>query len=142
MRARVQGGLKQKLSYWVDVLNAPDRVMDVIEHGYVLPLFSSPTPYCGCNHGSAMENCDFISLELLVHNCVTKVDSQLFICSPLSVVEGPNKKRLVINLRHLSQFLWKQSFKYEDLRCYLREAIWPLHLTLNLGIIMRAVGSI
>jgi len=32
---RVQGGLKQKLSYWVDVLNAPDRVM---EHGYVLPF--------------------------------------------------------------------------------------------------------
>ena len=83
---RVQGGLKQKLSYWVDVLNAPDRVM---EHGYVLPLFSSPTLYCGCNHTSALENCDFVSLaiqELLVNICVIKVDSQPFICSPLSVV--------------------------------------------------------
>ena len=42
-----------------------------------------------------------------------------FICSPLSVVEGTNKKRLVINLRHLNQFLWKQTFKYEDLRIAL-----------------------
>ena len=26
------------------------------------------------------------------------------------------KKRLVVNLRHLNRFLWKQKFKYEDLR--------------------------
>ena len=37
----------------------------------------------------------------------------------MSVVEGPNKKRLVINLRHLNSFLWKQRFKYEDLRTAL-----------------------
>ena len=37
----------------------------------------------------------------------------------MSVVEGSNKKRLVINLRHLNSFLWKQKFKYEDLRTAL-----------------------
>ena len=26
------------------------------------------------------------------------------------------KKRLVVNLRHVNQFLWKRRFKYEDLR--------------------------
>ena len=119
---KVQGGLRQHLSYWIEVLNAPDWVVDAIQYGYVLPLFSSPTPYFGCNHGSAVANHDFVSLaiqELLVTNCIAKVESQPFICSPLSVVDGPSKKRLVINLRHLNQFLWKQSFKYEDLRIAL-----------------------
>ncbi len=31
------------------------------------------------------------------------------------VVSNAGKKRLVINLRHLNRFLWKQKFKYEDL---------------------------
>ena len=30
------------------------------------------------------------------------------------------KKRLVINLRHLNQYLWKTSFKYEDLRTLMQ----------------------
>ena len=38
-------------------------------------------------------------------------------CSPLFVVtNGVGKKRLVPNLRHVNGFLWKQKFKYEDLR--------------------------
>ena len=38
-------------------------------------------------------------------------------CSPLSVVENSvGKKRLVVNLKHLKRVLWKQKFKYEDLR--------------------------
>lgn len=31
-------------------------------------------------------------------------------------MNSAGKKRLVINLRHLNRFLWKQKFKYEDLR--------------------------
>jgi len=96
--------------------------VDAIQYGYVLPLFSSPTPYFGHNHGSALANSDFVSLaieELLANNCIAKVDSQPFICSPLSVVTGPSKKQLVVNLKHLNQFLWKQSFKYEDIRTAL-----------------------
>ena len=29
------------------------------------------------------------------------------------------KKRLVVNLRYLNRFLWKQKFKYKDLRTAL-----------------------
>ena len=40
-----------------------------------------------------------------------------YVSSPLSVVENSTgKKRLVVNLRHINQFLWKRKFKYEDLR--------------------------
>ena len=76
----------------------------------------------GCNHKSVVEQKEFVTgavLDLLAANCILKVEDRPFICSPLSVVDGPNKKRLVINLRHLNSFLWKQHFKYEYLRTAL-----------------------
>ena len=55
--------------------------------------------------------------ELLDTGCIRAVLEHSLVCSPLSVVENSaGKKRLVINLRHLNRFLWKQKFKYEDLR--------------------------
>ena len=77
----------------------------------------------GCNHKSALEQKDFVTsavLDLLATGCILKVDKRPFICSPLSVFGGPSKKRLVVNLRHLNSFLWKQKFKYED----LHTALW------------------
>ena len=55
--------------------------------------------------------------DLLASGCIREVPEQPYICSPLSVVESSaGKKRLVINLKHLNNFLWKQKFQYEDLR--------------------------
>ena len=69
---------------------------------------------------SALENANFISesiKELVSSGCVTEVESTPVVCNPLSVVENSGgKKRLVVNLRHLNMFLYKQTFKYEDLR--------------------------
>ena len=48
---------------------------------------------------------------------MTEVRVQSHVCSPLSVVENATgKKRLVLNLRHVNQFLCKQKFNFEDLR--------------------------
>ena len=83
-------------------------------------LKSEPTPIVKCNQHSAVANADFAKqrlLELVNNRCVRQVDYLPVICSPLSVVENSSgKKRLVINLRHLNKFLWKQKFKYKDLR--------------------------
>ena len=39
------------------------------------------------------------------------------ICSPLSVVESTNgKNRLVLDMRYVNEFLWKNKFKYEDIQ--------------------------
>ena len=69
-------------------------------------------------------------MDLLATGCILKVDKRPFICSPLSVAEGPNKKRLVVNLRYLNSFLWKQ--KYEDLHTALllfeKGDLWSLPL--------------
>ena len=60
--------------------------------------------------------------KLVGDGCVKVVTSLPYtcICSPLSVVmNSGEKKRLVCDLRYLNRFLWKQKFKYEDLRIAL-----------------------
>ena len=55
--------------------------------------------------------------ELVAAGCVKCVEEVPYVCSPLSVVENAvSKKILVLNLWYLSKHLWKQRFKYEDLR--------------------------
>ena len=42
------------------------------------------------------------------------------VCSPLSVVvSNYGKKRLVVNLKYVNEFLWKKKFKYEDIKVAL-----------------------
>jgi len=62
-------------------------------------IFSSNIT-CWHNHTSALEQSSFVTeavLDLLARNCMMK--------SPLSVVDGPSKKRLVINLKYLNSLL-------------------------------------
>jgi len=39
----VQGRLKRHLDYWEQELKAPDLIVESIQEGYVLPLFSPPS---------------------------------------------------------------------------------------------------
>ena len=69
-------GLKEKLDYWRDELEAPAFILDVIEHGYVLPLKSEPTPSIGKKQASVFDNEEFVSDslgELLVAGCIQQV---------------------------------------------------------------------
>ena len=59
--------------------------------------------------------------ELQELRCIKEVDRQPYVCSPLSVViNDSGKKRLVINLPYLNRYLWKEKFKYEDLRTVMQ----------------------
>ena len=83
----------------------------------------APTPYSEGNHQSGIVNGKFVTdaiRELIIHRCVTKVSTKPFVCSPLSVVANTEGKlRLVLNLKHLKQFLHKYKFKYKDLQVVL-----------------------
>ncbi|KAL5479677.1 hypothetical protein EMCRGX_G023233 [Ephydatia muelleri] len=72
--------------------------------------------------------------ELLKGGYVEWAESPPVVCSPLSVVtNGVGKKRLVVNLRHVNGFLWKQKLKYEDLRVAMmlfEQGEW-LHLMIS-----------
>ena len=116
----VQGRLKKDLAFWQDVLEAPRPVIEWIEGGYKLPLLALPPPFFKQNHKSALTNTEFVDCsikELLENHCIHMVTSRPHICSPLSVVTNrEGKKRLVLNLHYLNNFLLKERFKYEDIK--------------------------
>ena len=111
-------GLTELQVYEIDAdeLNNPPAVLNVIECGYmyVLPLMSEPTPFSGSNQAFALQNVEFVDQcidELLGNSCIKELDAAPVICIPYSVVESNSeKKQLVINLRHLNRFLFKQKF--------------------------------
>ena len=116
----VKGRLKEHVSFWKEELVAPQSVLSIIESGYALPLKSEPPRWSQKNQPSAYLRSEFVQTsidELLVGGCIKLRELKPHICSPLSVVENSTGKlRLVINLRYLNKYLWKQKFKYEDLR--------------------------
>ena len=79
-----------------------------------------PTPYSRPNQRTALLEREFVNgavSELQKGGYIEEAKELPVVCSPLSVVmNGVGKKRLVVNLRHVNRFLWKQKFKYEDLR--------------------------
>ena len=120
----VQGRLKTAITFWVDILHVSSPVLDWVQEGYKLPLITLPPTSCQPNHKSAIDNEQFVTealAELLAHRCIKEVYAKPYICSPLSVVTNDGgKKRLVINLKFLNQYLWKEHFKYEDLRTLMQ----------------------
>jgi len=116
----VRGRLKANIDFWQHTLKPAPWVLDCIIDGYKLPLRVVPDCFTKKNQESALKNSNFVAealRELETNRCIERVDDQPHICSPLSVVEnGKGKSRLVINLRYLNQFLWKDKFKYEDIR--------------------------
>lgn len=55
--------------------------------------------------------------DLLAAGCIEHRSDRPHVCSPLIVVTSrKGKKRLVINLRYVNDYLIKEKFKYEDMR--------------------------
>ena len=53
--------------------------------------------------------------ELMSKNLIVECTSKLCIVNPLSVSEQTSGKlRLILDLRYVNQFLWKQRVKFED----------------------------
>ena len=116
----VRGRLGNCVQYWEQVLHAPPWVLDTVRNGYILPFYSLPTPYSRPNQRTALLEREFVNgavSELQNGGYIEEAKEPPVVCSPLSVVmNGVGKKRLVVNLRHVNGFLWKQKFKYEDIR--------------------------
>ena len=104
----VQGRLKSS-QFWVEVLEAKPPVIDWIREGYRLPLVNLPPEFYQANHRSAIDNREYVAetiKDLLKYRCIQVATTRPHICSPLSVViNDRGKKRLVLNLRYLNQYL-------------------------------------
>ena len=113
----VQGKLKPQLTYWKTVLKASNFIVDVIESGYKIPFIFDPPPFYAPNNRSSLEHSKFVQsaiADLLRKRCIAEIYSP-HCCNPLTVAKG-KKLRLVLDLRHPNQFVYKSKFKYEDLK--------------------------
>ena len=113
-----RGRLKKNIQFWRDI-GANDFVLDVIENGYKLPLFSMPPQYFSDNNRSTISEYDFVCeaiKDLIDRSLVTDCETAPRVVNPLTVSQRSGMKRLILDLRVVNQHRWKQSVKYDDLK--------------------------
>ena len=117
-RSSVRGRLKLCIPFWRS-LGTSQFIPNVISQGYKIPFFEIPTPFFKANNASALSNRSFVSKavnELLHTNLVEEIFCVPDIVNPLSVsTRSSGKQRLILDLRHMNSFIFKQKFKCEDL---------------------------
>ena len=113
----VKGNLRAHIDFWKSI-GAPDFILSIIVNGYQLAFTSTPVPVKLRNNKSARLNADFVDQairELVLSGRVRQVSHQHLVVNPLSVSIQPcDKKRLILDLRHVNRCLAKQRVKYED----------------------------
>ena len=117
-RPSVRGRLKLCIPFWRS-LGTSQFILQVISQGYKIPFFELPTPLFKANNASALSNRSFVSKavnELLHTNLIEEIFCVPDIVNPLSVsTRSSGKQRLLLDLRHVNTFIFKQKFKCEDL---------------------------
>ena len=115
----VQGRLRAHSKFWLEELEPSSFIKEIVTQGYRIPFIRLPDPVCYRNHRSAFGHADFVEeaiKELVALSCVVQCSECPAVCSPLSVVVNAHgKKRLVLDLRYVNQFILLAKFKYEGL---------------------------
>lgn len=105
-------------------MGAPGFILSVIRDGYKIPFIDLPPPRVSHNNSSALKEREFVSeaiFDLLKNKCVEVLDRPPTIINPLSVsVQSSGKKRLILDLRHVNLYIFKQKFKCEDISVALK----------------------
>ena len=114
----MRGRLRKCLKSWQEI-GASRFILNTVSEGYKIPFVSTPPPIFLNNNQSALNHSSFVNeavQELLVNNCIEELFFAPEIVNPLTVsVQSPGKKRLIIDLRHINLFVYKQKFRCEDL---------------------------
>ena len=114
----VRGRLRKCIDFWRS-LEVSQFILNVIIQGYKIPFFHLPTPFSKANNASARTNSTFVTEavnDLLKLNLVEEIFCAPDIINPLSVsTRSSGKQRLILDIRHVNAFLYKQKFKCEDL---------------------------
>ena len=116
----VKGRLKSHIQFWVNI-QAPKFILDVISEGYKLPLVQTPPRLVNKNNLSAINNSDFVveTIQELEGSgrIIERPMNTLHVINPLPVsTQSCGKKRLVLDLRYVNQFIYKKKVKFEDYR--------------------------
>ena len=117
----VKGNLKSHISYWREI-GANETILEVVENGYKIPFLTDPQQAFFKNNKSAISNSDFVEgaiLELLDTGRIRETDTAPFIVNPLSVSTSRyNKKRLILDLRHVNKHVYKQKIVFDDWKVF------------------------
>ena len=92
-------------------------ILNVIRNGYEIPFVSVPPKSSVKNNRSALDHADFVSeaiIELLKTNSIVEVSEQPHTVNPLTVAVNPKKLRLVLDLRNVNPYVYKEHYVFED----------------------------
>ena len=123
------GRLSKEIEKWKEITD-DEYILDVIKHGYQLPLKDNPPGIVLRNNRSARNNMTFVREEvksLLERGVVTQVSEVPKVVNPLTVAYNKKgKPRLVLDCRHVNHFLHTFKFKYEDIKASVTHSrFWP-----------------
>ena len=113
----IKHSLKRHFCFWEKVLKPSSFVLNVVKHGYILPLTAVPPTFYAKNNRSSIRHKKFVEGaigELEKGGLIKEVNAQPHCCNPLSVADK-GKLRLVLDLRHVNSYIADKTFRYEDL---------------------------
>ncbi|XP_063418378.1 uncharacterized protein LOC134701167 [Mytilus trossulus] len=123
----VKGNLRRNVEFWKNVLCANDFIINTINLGYRIPFVSEPNLAFLRNNMAVIKYSDFVEksiFELLDSHCIKEVRCPPFVVNPLTVsVQSSGKMRLVLDLRHVNQYVDKQKVKFEGVNEALNYAV-------------------
>ena len=104
------GSLNKQFSFWKDTIKANNFVLNVISSGYLIPFYKTPTSVNLRNNGSAFKLSSFveqaINKSLKSGAAIECTDILPYVINPLTVsVNHKGKKRLILDLRHVNQYI-------------------------------------
>ena len=114
--AQVVGRLKSCYSFWSS-LGASQFILDVIREGYKLSFSAVPASAFLPNNKSSLDNSYFVVeaiKDLVSSGAVVETSERPYVVNPLTVAQNVSKLRLVLDLRHINQFIVLEHMRFED----------------------------
>ena len=119
---KVGGRLKSHFLFW-RYLSPPEHTLNVVEHGYVIPFVAETPMMFSKNNKSAFNHIEFVTKaikELYKLDIIEATKVPPKVVNPLTVsVQSSGKKRLILDLRLVNEYVEKLPVKYEDMRTAL-----------------------
>ena len=108
-KLNIYGSTLRALQFWKYNLKANAFVLNMVEFGYALPFKALPSKFLtDRNNSSSLRHANFVTDEikkLLACNFIVEMPEPSFCVNPLTVADNSDKLRLVLDLKHVNDFL-------------------------------------
>ena len=104
----IRGRLKSALTFWRNEIKAPSSILEIINSGVKIDFLREPPKMYFSNNKSALLHSDFVTeaiKELLEYDLIKECSVKPHTVSPLSVAVNNDKKRLILDLSILNEYV-------------------------------------